>query len=127
MSVLVPVYKKCRKTDRNDYHGISKTNSVVIRPQPTDGRRLSAKLVLTFQYVRVSHGQRNGFPWLLISVFSRLSPYIDEIVEDYQCGLRHKKLQVICFSAFVRYRIKDGSTMGQHISYSWTSRKSLIQ
>jgi hypothetical protein len=31
------------------------------------------------------------------------------------------------FSAFIRYWRKNGSTMRQYISYSWTSRKSMIQ
>jgi hypothetical protein len=33
----------------------------------------------------------------------------------------------IRFSAILRYWIKDGSTMRQYISYSYTSRKPMIQ
>jgi hypothetical protein len=58
----------------------------------------------------------------LLDVPSRLSPHIDEVTGDHQCGFRHKLL--IRFSAFVRYWRKNGSTM---ISSSQTSRKPVIE
>jgi hypothetical protein len=50
---------------------------------------------------------------ILSSILSKLSPYIDEIIGDHQCGFLH-----IRSIAFVRYWRKNGSTMRQYISYS---------
>jgi hypothetical protein len=50
-------------------------------------------------------------------LLSRLSPYIDNIIGDYQCGFRRNKLPIE-FSAFTKYWRNNGSTMRQYISYS---------
>jgi hypothetical protein len=41
-------------------------------------------------------------------LLSRLSPYIDEIIVDHQCGFRRNRSLLIRFSAFVRYWKKVG-------------------
>jgi hypothetical protein len=58
---------------------------------------------------------------------SRLSPYVDEIIGDHQCGFRRNRPTNYQFFAFVRYWRKNGSTVRQYISYSYTSRKPMIQ
>jgi hypothetical protein len=54
-------------------------------------------------------------------LLSRLSPYVDEIIGEHQCGFRRNRSTMIKFFAFVRYW-KTGSKMRQYISYSYTSR-----
>jgi hypothetical protein len=54
----------------------------------------------------------------------RLSPYIDEIIGDYQCEFRRNKsttAQIFCIRQILD---KNGSTMRQYIS---TSRKPMIR
>jgi hypothetical protein len=48
----------------------------------------------------------------------RLSPYIDEIIGDHQCGFRRNNQLLIRFSALDRYWRKNESTIRQYISYS---------
>jgi hypothetical protein len=58
---------------------------------------------------------------------SRLSPYIDEIIDDHQCGFRCNKSttdQIFCIRQILE---KSGSTMRQYISCSYISRKPMIQ
>jgi hypothetical protein len=55
---------------------------------------------------------------ILNILLSRLSPYIDEIIGDNQCGFDVTDQQLIRFSSFDRYWRKNGSTMRQYISYS---------
>jgi hypothetical protein len=61
----------------------------------------------------------------IIILLSRLSPYIDEIIGDHQCQFRCRVL--IVSYAFGSYWRKSGSTMRHYISYTWTSRKRVIQ
>jgi hypothetical protein len=59
-------------------------------------------------------------------LLSRLSPYIDEITGDHQCGLRRNRSttdQIFCIRQMVE---KNRSTMRQYIS-CWVSRKPMIQ
>jgi hypothetical protein len=59
---------------------------------------------------------------------SRLSPYIDEIIGDHQCGFRHNRSatdQTFCIRQILGE--KNGITMRQYMSYSYTSRKPMIQ
>jgi hypothetical protein len=50
---------------------------------------------------------------------SRLSPYIDEIIGDHQCGFQHNRSATNqIFFSFIRYWRKNESTMRQYISYS---------
>jgi hypothetical protein len=58
-SIIVPIHKKCDKTDCNNYRGISLLST-------------SYKILLNI-------------------LLSRLSPYIDEIIGDHQCGFRHNR------------------------------------
>jgi hypothetical protein len=51
-------------------------------------------------------------------LLSRLSPYIDEMVGDHQCGFRCNRSTSDQIFAFVRYWRKNGNTMRQYISYS---------
>jgi hypothetical protein len=46
-------------------------------------------------------------------ILSRLSPYIDVIIGDHQCGFRRNRS-----FAFISYWRKNGSTMRRYISYS---------
>jgi hypothetical protein len=63
---------------------------------------------------------------LHMKFYPRLSPYVDEIIGDHQCGFRRNRwttdqisfLSFFFFFAFVRYWRKNGSTMRQYISYS---------
>jgi hypothetical protein len=53
-------------------------------------------------------------------LLSRLSPYIDEIIGDHQCGFsrtrnRSTTDQIFCIRQILE---KNGSTMSQYISYS---------
>jgi hypothetical protein len=51
-------------------------------------------------------------------LLSRLSPYIDEISEDHQCGFRRNRTtteQILCIRQILE---KSGSTVRQYISYS---------
>jgi hypothetical protein len=45
---------------------------------------------------------------------------------DYQCGFEHNR-PLIRYSAFVRYWRKNGSILGQYISYSQISRRPMTQ
>jgi hypothetical protein len=52
-------------------------------------------------------------------LLSRLSPYLDEITGDHQCGFRHNRSttdQVFCICQILEK--KSGSTMTRYISYS---------
>jgi hypothetical protein len=49
---------------------------------------------------------------------SRLSPYVDEIIGIVSVCFNVTDYLLIRFSAFVRYRRKNGSTVRQYISYS---------
>jgi hypothetical protein len=51
-------------------------------------------------------------------LFSRLVPYIDDIIGIIGVGFDVTDQLLIRFSAFVRYWRKNGSTMRQYISYS---------
>jgi hypothetical protein len=58
-------------------------------------------------------------------LLSRLSPYVDEIIGDHQCGFRHNRSnadQIFCIN---RYWRKNGSIMRQYTSYSQTSREPM--
>jgi hypothetical protein len=46
----------------------------------------------------------------------RLTPYVDEIVRDNQCGFDVIDQLLIRYFAFVTYWRKNGSTMGLYIS-----------
>jgi hypothetical protein len=59
-----------------------------------------------------------SYTFLSNILLSRLSPYIDKIRVDHQCGFRRNRSTTIRFSAFVGYWRKNGSTMRQYISYS---------
>jgi hypothetical protein len=51
-------------------------------------------------------------------LLSRLGPYTDEIIGDHQCGFRLNRSttdQIFCIRQTLE---KNGSTMGQYISYS---------
>jgi hypothetical protein len=51
-------------------------------------------------------------------LLSRLSPFIDEIIGDHQCGFRRNRSatdQIFCIRQILE---KSGSTMRQYISYS---------
>jgi hypothetical protein len=45
---------------------------------------------------------------MLSNILSRLSPCVDEIIGNHQCGFRHINQLLIRFSAFVRYWRKMG-------------------
>jgi hypothetical protein len=52
------------------------------------------------------------------NLLSRLSPCIDEIIGDHQCGFRHNIStadQIFCIRQMLK---KNGSTMRQYINYS---------
>jgi hypothetical protein len=59
-------------------------------------------------------------PYNILSniILSRLSPYIDKIIGDHQCGFRRNKSSTDQIFAFVKYWRRNGSTMGQYISSS---------
>ena len=92
-SIVVTIYKKGDNTDCSNYRGLSLL--------PTTYRILSNILL------------------------SRLTPYAEEIIVDHQCGFRRNTSGqlLIVHSAFVKYLRKNGNTMRQCISSSWTSRK----
>jgi hypothetical protein len=59
-------------------------------------------------------------------LLSRLSPYVDKIIGDHQCGFFHNRSTNDQIFAFIRYWRKKGSTMKQYISYSQTWRMPMI-
>jgi hypothetical protein len=70
-----------------------------------------------------------AFSYTILSniLLSRLSPYTDKIIGDHQYGFRRNRWttdQVFCILQILE---KIGSTMRQYISYSYTSRKPMIQ
>jgi hypothetical protein len=55
-------------------------------------------------------------------LLSRLTPYVDEIIGDHQCGFRRNRSttdQIFCIRQILE---KNGSTMGLYITYLWISR-----
>jgi hypothetical protein len=50
-------------------------------------------------------------------LLSRLTPYVDEIIGDHQCGFQRNLSTTDQIFAFVRYWRKNGSTMGLYIRY----------
>jgi hypothetical protein len=60
-------------------------------------------------------------------LLSRLSSYVDAIIWDHQCGFdMTDELLISRFFPFIRYWRKNGSTMRQYISYSYTSWKPMV-
>jgi hypothetical protein len=56
--------------------------------------------------------------YLFSLLLSRLSPYVDEIIGDHQCGFRRNRSttdQIICIRQILE---KKWSTVRQYISYS---------
>jgi hypothetical protein len=45
-------------------------------------------------------------------LLSRLSPYMDEIIGDHQCGFRHNRSTAVQSFAFIRYWIKKWNYNG---------------
>jgi hypothetical protein len=61
---------------------------------------------------------------ILNILLTRLSPYINKIIGDHQCGFQRNRSttdQIFCIHQILE---KNGSTMRQYISYS---KKSMIQ
>jgi hypothetical protein len=48
----------------------------------------------------------------------RLGPYIDKIIGDHQCGFQQNRSITDKIYAFIRYRMKNMSTIRQYISNS---------
>jgi hypothetical protein len=94
-SIIVPICKKCGKTDFKNYQGIS---------------------LLSTAYKILSN-----------ILLARLTPYVNEIFGDHQCGFRRNRFtmdQIFYIRQIIK---KNGSTMGQCISYLLTSRKPMTQ
>jgi hypothetical protein len=60
-------------------------------------------------------------------LLSRLTPYVNEITGDHQCGFHYNRSTTNKFFYICQIPEKNGSIMGQCISYLWTSRKSMTQ
>jgi hypothetical protein len=58
---------------------------------------------------------------------SKLSPYVGKTVVIIRVGSDIRDQTLISIFVFVRYRRNNGSTIIQDISYSYTSRKPMIQ
>jgi len=50
-------------------------------------------------------------------LLSKLTPYVDKTVGDHQCGFNVIDHILIRYSAHVRFWRKNGSIMGEYISY----------
>jgi hypothetical protein len=60
-------------------------------------------------------------------LLSRLSPYIDEIIGDHQCGFQCNRSttdKIFCIRQILE---KNGSEIRRQISYSKSSREPMIQ
>ena len=52
-------------------------------------------------------------------ILGRLTPYVDEIIGDHQCGFGRNRFSIDqIFCIFYRYWGKSGSMMAQYINYS---------
>jgi hypothetical protein len=51
-------------------------------------------------------------------LLSRLSPYVDEIIGDHQCGFRRNRSTTYQIFCICQIQGKSGSTMRQYNSYS---------
>ena len=50
-------------------------------------------------------------------LLSRYTQYVEEIIGDDQCGFQCITLQLIIYSAFVKYFRKNGNTVKQYVRY----------
>ena len=57
-------------------------------------------------------------------ILGRLTPYVEEIIEDHQCGFRCKRSTIDQIFCIGRYWIKNGSMMAQYINYLQISKKT---
>jgi hypothetical protein len=64
---------------------------------------------------------------ILPNTLSSVSSYIDEIIGDHQRGFWCNRSATDQISYIRQIRKKNGSTIRQFISYSWISRKRMIQ
>jgi hypothetical protein len=90
---------------------------------------ISGRIVLLYQFTRRAiklavviivryHCLSTSYRMLSNILPSRLSPYIDEISGDHQCGFRCNRSTTYQIFAFIRYWRKNMSSMRQYISYS---------
>jgi hypothetical protein len=84
----------------------------------------SKPIKLTRNYLGIAL-LRASYKIVYIILPSRLSPYVYEVVGNYQRGVCMSTTDQ--FSAFVRHWRKNGCTKRQYINYSWISRKPTIQ
>jgi hypothetical protein len=61
-----------------------------------------------------------SIPYKIVSIIflSRLSPYIDEIIGDHQCGFQRNRSTTDQIFRKSQITVKNGSTVSEHISYS---------
>jgi hypothetical protein len=90
---------------------------------------MSGRSLLLYQFpkrvMKTDYNNCHGISLLLTSykilsnnLLSRLSPHIDKIIGNYQCGFRHSRSttdQIFCIHQIL---VKNGSTMRQYIGYS---------
>jgi hypothetical protein len=60
-------------------------------------------------------------------LLARLTPYVNEIIGDHQCGFRRNRSTTDQIFYIRKILEKNGSIMGRCISYSLTSRKPMTQ
>jgi hypothetical protein len=60
-------------------------------------------------------------------LLARLTPYVNEIVEEYHCGFRRNRSTTYQIFYIRQLLEENGSTMEQCISYLLTSRKPMTQ
>jgi hypothetical protein len=95
-SIIVPIHKKCNKTECNNNRGLSLLSTVY---------RILSNILLV-----------------------RLTPYVNEVNGDHQCGFRRNR-STMDQIFYIRQMLekKNGSIMGRCINYLWTSRKPMTQ
>jgi hypothetical protein len=117
--LLSPIQKLIKSVWNKDKFPDQRKNSIII-PVHKRGDETGCN-----NYRRMSL-LSTSYNILLNILLSRLSPYVDEIIRDLQCGFRRNRSNTGQISCFRQTLGKNDSRMRHYISYLCALRKPMI-